>query len=220
VAETSKVILAHGLWMNRIAMRPLARHLTEEGYAVERFGYASCRSSLEQNTAALAEVLRAACSTPGPVHVLGHSMGGVVALSACLSACLAAGAPTGGRSMRLVMLGSPYQGSHCASTLSQVPFLSFIFGHTLPEWLARPRPTLPDWLEVGVISGRLAHGLGRFFVPSLPEPNDGVVAVNETVVPGARDTLCLEVSHMGMLLSEACAHQAGHFFAHGRFLHE
>lgn len=211
-----KVILAHGLWMNRIAMRPLARHLTEEGYTVERFGYASCRSSLDHNTAALMETLQAARANPGPVHVLGHSMGGVVALSACL----AAGAPTDASPMRLVMLGSPYQGSHCASTLSQVPFLSPIFGHTLPEWLARPRPNLPDWLEVGVISGHLAHGLGRFFVPSLPEPNDGVVAVLETVVPGARDTISLEVSHMGMLVSEACARQAGHFFEHGRFLHE
>lgn len=202
--------------MNRLAMRPLARHLTDAGFSVERFGYASCRSSLEHNTEALTETLGAARATPGPVHVLGHSMGGLVALSACL----AAGAPTDGRPMRLVMLGSPYQGSHCASTLSQVPFLSSLFGHTLPEWLERPRPTPPAWLEVGVISGRLAQGLGRLFVPSLPEPNDGVVAVSETVVPGALDSICLEVSHMGMLVSEACAHQAGHFFEHGRFLHE
>lgn len=122
--------------------------------------------------------------------------------------------------MRLVMLGSPFEGSHCVNTLSHASVLAPVFGHTLPEWLARPRPGVPEWLEVGVIAGRHSVGLGHVFVPSLPEPNDGVVAVVETVVPGCRDALCLDVSHMGMLLSGRCAHQAGQFFEAGRFLHD
>lgn len=213
--DKGTVILVHGLWMNGPSLLPLAKRLEGQGYAVLRHGYASCRDSLDQNTAQLADLLQGTRQHPGPVHLLGHSMGGILALSACIKA----GRPGDGRTTRLLMMGSPYEGAHCAATLSQVSLLAPIFGHTLPEWLARPRPTPPHWLEVGTLAGTLARGLGRLFVPSLPEPNDGVVAVVETVVPGARDTLCLDVSHMGMLLSKRCAVQAGHFFEHGGFLH-
>ncbi len=216
MAGKGTVILVHGLWMNAPSLLPLAKRLEGQGYAVHRHGYASCRDSLDQNTAQLTDMLQDARQHFGPVHLLGHSMGGVLALSACIKA----GSPGDGRPVRLVMMGSPYQGAHCAHTLSQVSLLAPLFGHTLPEWLARPRPLLPDWLELGTLAGTLARGLGRLFVPSLPEPNDGVVAQTETVVPGARDSLCLDVSHMGMLLSKRCAAQAGHFFEHGRFLHE
>lgn len=215
-AGKGTAILVHGLWMNAPSFLPMAKRLEGQGYAVLRHGYASCRDSLDQNTAQLADFLLHTRQAPGPVHILGHSMGGVLALSACIQA----GPPGNGQATRLLMMGSPYQNAHCAATLSRVSLLAPLFGHTLPQWLARPRPLPPDWLEVGILAGTLARGLGRLFVPSLPEPNDGVVALAETVVPGAKDSLCLDVSHMGMLLSKRCAAQAGHFFEHGGFLHE
>ena len=214
-AAKGHVILVHGLWMNAPTLLPLASRLEGQGFQVHRHGYASCRKSLDENALALAEIIRQTRGK-GTVHLAGHSLGGLVALSAIL----AAGPPPGGGAMRLVMLGSPFEGSHCMTTLSHAAILAPVFGHTLPEWLARPRPTLPDWLETGVIAGSHAVGLGRLLVSSLPEPNDGVVAVVETVVPGARDAICLDVSHMGMLLSRRCARQAGHFLDTGRFVHE
>ncbi len=208
------VILVHGLWMNAPSLLPLAKRLEGQGYRVQRHGYASCRKSLDENALDLAEIIRRTRAV-GQVHLLGHSLGGLVALSAIL----AAGPPHGVAAMRLVMLGSPFAGSHCVNTLSHSSLLAPVFGRTLPEWLARPRPRLPEWLEVGVIAGRHCLGLGHVFVPSLREPNDGVVSVTETVVPGCRDTLCLDVSHMGMLLSGPCVRQAEYFFETGRFLH-
>ena len=53
----------------------------------------------------------------------------------------------------------------------------------------------------------------------LPRPNDGAVAVAETVVEGAADRIELPVSHTGMLLSPAVAREAGRFLARGRFGH-
>ena len=55
--------------------------------------------------------------------------------------------------------------------------------------------------------------------PELPEPNDGIVAVAETVIPGERDRIILPVSHSGMLVSRAVATQAAAFLRNGKFDH-
>jgi hypothetical protein len=59
-------------------------------------------------------------------------------------------------------------------------------------------------------------GLGRFFA-RFDEDCDGTIGVSETKLPGHRAHLTLPVSHMGMLLSAAVAHQVGEFLERGRF---
>jgi hypothetical protein len=44
-----------------------------------------------------------------------------------------------------------------------------------------------------------------------------VVAVEETQLAGASDHIVLPISHTGMLLSAAVAHQAAYFLQHGGF---
>jgi hypothetical protein len=62
-------------------------------------------------------------------------------------------------------------------------------------------------------------GLGRL-VSGLPQPNDGVVAVTETLLPGATDFIALKVAHSEMLASRRCAAQIAAFLESGRFLHD
>jgi hypothetical protein len=57
------------------------------------------------------------------------------------------------------------------------------------------------------------------FVPGIPRPNDGTVAVSETMLDGMTDHVTLPVSHFGMLLSSAVARQTVNFLRHGRFQH-
>ena len=74
-------------------------------------------------------------------------------------------------------------------------------------------------MEVGVLAGTRSVGLGRV-VPGLPRPNDGVVAVTETRLPGAADFIALPVAHSQMLASRPCATQIAAFLETGRFLHD
>ncbi len=72
--------------------------------------------------------------------------------------------------------------------------------------------------EVGVISGTRSFGLGRM-IRDVPQPNDGVIAVAETLLPGMRDQLSLSVSHSEMLISAEVAKQVCAFLQRGSFLH-
>jgi hypothetical protein len=69
---------------------------------------------------------------------------------------------------------------------------------------------------LGIIAGRQPLGLGRLFA-AFTEPNDGTVAVSETHIPGAADSIVLPVSHFGMLVSARVARETGSFLTQGRF---
>lgn len=204
------VILVHGLWMHGVAMLPQQHWLGRHGFAVRRFSYPSMRRGLQHNAQALARFV--AASDGATIHLTGHSLGGLVILY-----MLAQHADP--RIRRVVLMGSPCMACHCAAVLTRIPLLNALLGHTLPDWLALPRPSPPAAVEIGVLAGSRSVGLGRI-IPGLPRPNDGVVSVAETRLPEARDSIVLDVSHTGMLFSRACADQTAAFLGNGSFIHE
>lgn len=206
-AET--VILIHGLWMHGLVLLPHQRWLSAEGFAVRRFSYPSWRGGLADNVRSLSGFVH---ETPGEViHLVAHSLGGQVALKMLSQ-------EPDARIRRIVLLGTPYAGCHCGLTLSALPALTAIVGRTFKDWFNLPRPVLPHAVEIGVIAGTRPIGLGRL-IPGLPRPNDGLIAVEETRIAAARDSIALNVSHSGMLVSRACALQITSFLRKGCFIH-
>ena len=206
-AET--VILIHGLWVRGIVLLPWQRWLRAEGFAVRRFSYPSWGRGLPDNLRLLSSFVK---ETPGPViHLVGHSLGGLVALR-----MLAQEADP--RIRRVVLLGTPYAACHCGFTLAAIPLLAALVGRSFTDCFKRPHPFLPSAAEVGVIAGTRRFGLGCL-IPGLTRPNDGVIAVAETRLDSARDSIDLNVSHSGMLVSRACVRQIAHFLRTGSFIH-
>lgn len=204
-AET--VVLLHGLWMSGWAMVRQRRWLAECGYAVDLFRYATVRRALDDNARALAAHVRALPGTR--LHLVGHSLGGLVILR-----MLALAPDT--RVGRVVLIGSPVRGSGVAGTLQRVQLGRAILGQSLPAWDDTVH-ALPRWpCPVGMIAGRVAFGAGLLLKRDLG-PNDGTVAVAETELPSFDDHLILPVSHTGMLLSRRVARATCRFLAHGRF---
>jgi alpha-beta hydrolase superfamily lysophospholipase len=158
-------------------------------------------------TRALAARLK---SFDGPVHVLAHSLGGVVTLETFAAE---RELPPG----RIVLLGSPVQGSRSAQAIAAWSWGPQILGALAVAELTRPRAR--SWAgtrELGVIAGSRSAGLGRLFA-SLPVPNDGTIAVDETRLPGATASIVLDVSHTGMLFSLAVADSVTRFLRDGGF---
>jgi pimeloyl-ACP methyl ester carboxylesterase len=141
---------------------------------------------------------------------VGHSLGGLVILETFAAA---ADLPVG----RIVLLGSPVQGSRAARSVAAWSFGPHLLGGLAAAELTRREPR--SWRgqrELGVIAGSRSAGMGRLFA-ELPVPNDGTVSVDETRLAGAKAHIVLDVSHTGMLLSQAVADAAGRFLANGAF---
>ena len=202
------VVLLPGLWMPAWVMLPMQRRLARSGFSTLRFGYASARADLTQNAACLARFIEEHRLTR--VHLVGHSLGGVLALHA--TACFALRAVH-----RVVMLGSPYRDSYTARELARSDWGRRMLGKTVPDWLAAARRAIPDGVEVGVVAGTVAFGMGTFVVRSLPHPNDGVIRVEETAVAGMKANVQVGVSHSQLLVSRDVGRLVCRFLHHGDF---
>lgn len=181
--------------MGRPAMLPLARRLRKDGFVVNCFGYNTITGSLQSSADKLAAALSAVA---GPVALVGHSLGGLVALQAAQQL-------NPGQHKALVLLGSPYQGARAAKTLRTLtggPNTKLC--RALHDWMdLASRPTVQT--PVFTLSGNRATGLGRLLC-KFDEPNDGTVTVAETHYPDAVSCL-LPVSHTEMLFSGKVAKQ-------------
>lgn len=199
------VVLLHGLLMRRPALLPMAWRLRRYGYAPRLFTYSSLFADPGVASDALAARLRALA--PGPVHLLAHSLGGLVALETLHRH---PGLPVG----RVLCLGSPIAGSAAARGLRARGW-PLVPGRSGPL-LAAGIAALPAGVDVGMIAGMRAMGLGQFF-GRFDGPSDGTVAVAETRLPGLAAHTVIEASHSGLIVSAVAAELAARFFATGAF---
>ena len=208
-------ILLHGFAGVPIMNRLLARKLSRTGYDTHELGYDSWGKSLgEVCDRLLPRIARIAENNPGPVHFVGHSMGGLV-----IRALLQRERPA--QLGHVVMLGTPNAGSEVADFCDEWAVLRPILGKAAPALVTRRSAAVdalfgPVDYSLGVVAGDWrapVQALSRL----IPGPNDGKVSVASTRLAEATDHIVLPLSHT-LLLYHAEAHrQVGHFLAHGRF---
>ncbi len=205
------VVYVHGLWLSGVEGGWLRRRLAQDlGAETLAFSYPSVVADATANALALAKFLGEIRADT--VHLVGHSLGGLVILK-YFEDGVGAQLPPG----RVVLLGSPSRGSRAARGLARMPFGTKILGRSGGEELLAPRDRVWKGMrDLGVIAGDLGVGLGRL-VGTGTEPSDGTVLVEETRIDGATDHLVMRVSHSGMLFSGAVASQAGVFLRTGVF---
>ncbi|MDW7599289.1 alpha/beta fold hydrolase, partial [Stenotrophomonas maltophilia] len=105
---TPPVLLLHGIWNARAWVGPLAWRLRARGFQVHAFGYSSVFGGPDVAVPQLLERLADA----GPLSLVGHSLGGLLALEALRRNPQL---PV----QRVVCLGSPLRGSGTARSLSE-----------------------------------------------------------------------------------------------------
>ena len=205
-AET--IVLVHGLWMTGTEMSLLKRRLRAHGYQVHQFRYRMVTRALEHNCAKLKSFIEKHAA--GKLHIIGHSLGGVLALQTLQ---LYPGLPVA----NVICLGSPLVDSAAGRRVAQLQAGRAILGKTLPEAVfAMPLKSWSGPQSVGVVAGTRGFGLGKI-IGALPKPNDGVVSVAETCLPGINDHLDVPRGHTGLLVSRLVAAQCAWFIRHGKF---
>lgn len=201
---TEPVIMLHGLWMRRPALWWLAARLRSAGFAPSLFAYASLWGSPDAAQARLADRVRDA--GPGPVHLVGHSLGGIIALAALRKF---PDLPPG----RVVCLGSPIAGSAAARALRERR-IALLGGRS--RALLERGVLLPEGREIGMIAGTRGIGAGQW-LGGLDQAHDGSVALSETRTVGLADHLCLPLGHSALMFSGAVAAHTAHFLRRGCF---
>ncbi len=205
----STVVFVHGAVVNGWEMIFLRRRMKQLGYRVRQFRYYSMRNGLDENVSRLKVFLD---ETEGDVvHVVGHSMGGV------LTRQLFEQAPDP-RPGRLIAIGSPLLDCWIGHRVSGLHDKGHcLLGRTVHDHIRRTSdPVWRGTREFGVIAGTYPFGIGCIF-PDLPNPSDGVVLLAETQLQGLHDHVTYRLNHFGMLLSRRCTMQIAKFLATGAF---
>jgi pimeloyl-ACP methyl ester carboxylesterase len=201
------VVLVHGIWMTGLEMSLLAFRLRSAGFDTERFFYHSLFSTPAQNAERLYSfLLRQQVET---MHLVAHSLGGIVLLH--LFEKFFDITPG-----RVVLLGSPVQGSGVAKRLSNFFLTRRLIGQSGEQGLLGGAPEWKGERDLGVIAGSSGFGVGQL-VGGIDGPGDGTVSLSETCLPGASDFCQIPVSHMGMLVSVDVATEVIGFLQSGRF---
>ncbi len=210
-AAGEHVVLLHGLGRGDGSMRPLARRLEAEGYAVHNLEYRSRSATPEEIVAELHSSIERCCAGARRLHFVTHSLGGILA-----RAYIAGHAPA--NLGRVVMLAPPNRGS---------PYVDIAERWSLASWLGPTGAQLgtsdeslpnrlpdPDF-ELGVIAGNGGfHPLGDWV---LEGENDGTVSVESTRLPGVRDFAVESVSHTFIMRDDRVAAHVLAFLREGRF---
>jgi pimeloyl-ACP methyl ester carboxylesterase len=204
----SHVVVLHGWGLSGFVTKYWCRRLHMAGFAASAFSYRSLTRSLDHNVGKLAAHIQALPTTE-PVHLVGHSLGGIMIMQ-----CLANHRFT--NLGRVVMVGTPFQGSAPAQKLKATRLGRFLLGKTIVQWDGVHAKDMPKGLEVGTIAGTSPLGMGRL-LGGLDDPHDGTVSVKETEVSFAVDRVVMPVTHSEMLVSGAVAAQIVRFLQTGKF---
>jgi pimeloyl-ACP methyl ester carboxylesterase len=202
----ANIVLVHGLWNRGWSMAAMAKRLRAQGHQVLVFSYPTRGNNLDGHADELHTFLGK--SNADELHLVGHSMGGLVILN-MLSRY--DDLPPG----RVVLMGTPVKGASVVKRLEKLPGQKFIFGKSRDNLLQGFQHT-PSGYETGMIRGTRTFGFGKI-VGGHSEPNDGSIAISETELDGLKDSVELAVAHSEMLISREVVGQVEQFLLHGVF---
>jgi len=214
------VVLVHGLGRSSIVFWRLKPYLKRAGFDVALYDYPSTRHGIAKLTEMFRADLPRWAAEGRKVHMVGHSMGGILIRGALLET-----PPF--ELGRIVMIGSPNKGAGVLTRMGDHSFVAWYFGPAAQDLVIGSdylqSLAVPE-AEIGVIAGTTRWHLlnpiayvNRYLAPDVP--NDGTVEVENTHIEGETDFIALPANHTIMCQHPRVMHQALAFLKDGRFDH-
>ena len=213
------VILLHGLSGHRSGMAGLDRYLSDRGFAVISFGYASTQGTIQQLTDSLELVIRNLVGVRN-VHLVAHSMGNIL-VRHLLYRIQNSVDPPDVNFCRMVMISPPNQGAYLADTLGQRKLIQAWFGPSIQQfapnggWPELEQQLAVPWFEFGIIAGGTGDADGYFRF--LPGDDDGLLTIDSHHLEGCSDFIQLGGFHPFMPQYKKVQQATLKFLQHGSF---
>jgi len=204
--ELGLIVLIHGLARTQASMRLMSMRLRQAGFRTAFARYNSRRMRVDEAVSTVARQVER-MDRSGPLHLVGHSLGGVVALRV-----------KNDRPdldvHRVVQLGSPNLGSGAARTLSEVRLAREFFGPVLSELSDDPGiEDNPDPDVLAVAGTSMPRWLSQQY--GIRGSNDGLVSVRSAWGWAAGKRLQVESIHGWLPLSSEVAQDVVTFLRTG-----
>ena len=207
------VMLIHAAVIPKSSLNLLGKRLSALGFTVHNIGYPNRRMNVYDCAEFLKPTLfELAASSSSKIHLVGHSMGGLVARR-----LLHLYQPP--NLGRVVTMGTPHLGSPLADYLHNWGFYKRLFGPAGQD-LTTKRPI--DWLapwpppyDIGLMAGSIPIGPGVF---TIPWEGDGTVAHASAQPAGGADYVRVRATHSTIPMIKKTAGLMANFMACGRFL--
>ncbi len=190
------VVLVHGFGSKKFWMWFLKRRLEQFGYSTYNWGYSSFFGSLDGRARRLCELLEEIDSSGKMIHLVAHSMGGIIvrlALSHYRVRNLG----------RVVLLAPPNQGTPVARLIAPIlrPLCPVV-----AEVSSKPDSFVhqmngAEGIAMGIIGGRF----------------DATVPLSRTFLEGQTDHVCLPATHTSLLVQPSAARLVHAFLSTGSF---
>ncbi|MCG6154878.1 alpha/beta fold hydrolase [Rubinisphaera margarita] len=209
------VVLLHGILRSANSFTPLRVALEKDGYYAIPVNYPSTRITIEK---AAEDLHRVITSLEGieTVHLVGHSMGGLVirawfALPQTQSQTQRIG--------RVIMMGTPNHGAELADRLHRFPPFQWVMGQAGQQLRTDfgtvdklPIPTVP----FGIIAGGRGENTNGYN-PLMQGDDDGTVTVASTHLEGESDFCSFPCLHMLLMRDPRSIEATRNFLKHGSF---
>lgn len=209
------VVMLHGIARSSRHMQPLANHLENLGFEVINLDYQSRQSPLEVLAASIAADIDAQVTDGRPVHLVGYSMGGLLALDIALR-------HRPDNLGRVVQLAAPNHGSEVADLLKDNPLYMSFYGPAGRQLTTERRAAYPESgnidFDLGIIAGNSTiDPLSSLLIDGA---DDGKVSVESTRHPAAVDHITVAASHTFFPSNEDVIRQTAHFLRFGKFFRQ
>lgn len=187
------LLLLHGMGRTAFSMHRLSRELRVAGRPVDLLAYVTAIERFDRIVHRIRQRL-VSLSARGSYAIIGHSLGGLLARAAL------AGSPGGfALPAHLIMLGTPNQPPRLARRYRRLWPYRWINGEcgqmlAQHEFFAALPPLSIPYTIIAGNGGRRGN-----WSPFGADQNDGVVAVNETLVSSADRPMIFPVRHTFMM---------------------
>ncbi|MCB1725040.1 MAG: alpha/beta fold hydrolase [Chromatiaceae bacterium] len=207
-------ILMHGMAQTSWSMALLARDLRRDGHRVRNLGYPTRPYDVAQLSERYLAPAIDACGGGLPVHLVTHSLGGIIARQYLQRSRLPAGS-------RVVMLAPPNHGSEVADFVRHWRVYRWWMGQVGQQLGTGPDGIVhhlrPVDAQIGIIAGN--RTLQPWFSRLIPGDDDGAVSVASTRLDEMRDFVVVSASHTLIMFNRQARSQVRHFLREGAFHH-